>query len=172
MYTVWWVIFGRAKFHEKSKSAFRINFCDCHPNDPLDHFQIEVRSEELANCCSNSIDARYSSLLLRCEGEIRFIQTMRFLLASSDKLHFFSEDARSSRRALESRTSSVCPTFMDEVGHTRLHHQLVDISKKGTPEPYELGSYAVDHDHQVQGPLVLVRVRIRVGINFRGWKFS
>ena len=35
---------------------------------------------------------------------------------------------------------------------------------------YELGSYMVDHVHQ--GPLALVCVRIQVGINFRGWKFS
>ena len=55
------------------------------------------QGEELTNCCSNSIDAGYSNLL-RCEGEIRFIRTTPFLLASGDKLYFFSEDARSSRR--------------------------------------------------------------------------
>ena len=31
--TVWWVIFGGAKFREKSKPAFRINVRDRHPNE-------------------------------------------------------------------------------------------------------------------------------------------
>ena len=66
---------------------------------------------------------------------------------------------------MESRTPSACPTFADEVSHTRLYYQLVDISIKATSE---LGSYVVDHAHQ--GPLALVRVHIWVGI-FMGGKF-
>ena len=81
-HTIWRVIFGGAKFREKSKPAFRINFHDynfhdCHPNKraalrsyvctydracPSDRFQIgEERSEELhvTSCCLNSIDAGY-----------------------------------------------------------------------------------------------------------------
>ena len=142
-YTVWRIIFGGANFREKSKPAFRINFNfrDYHPNHrclnewaalrgcmiPSDRFQIEAKSEELTNCCSNSIDAGYSSLLLRCEGEIWFIRISPFLLASSDKLHLFSEDARNShrerralagpwsrgrhRRAQPSQTRSATPNY-------------------------------------------------------------
>ena len=64
----------------------------CHTDQPC---AFSLRS------CSNSTDTAalgYLHLLLRCEGEIRFIQILPFLklLASSDKLHFFiyfGEDA-------------------------------------------------------------------------------
>ena len=160
------------------------NFRDCHLNEraalrgcvcmivltPSNRFQIEARSKELTNCCSNFIDTGYSSLL-RCEGEIRFIRTSPFLLASGDKLHFFSEDARSSRIGntgpLESRTPSACPTFVDEVGHTI---SWLTLAKKRHPSHTTWVATRLTTPHQ--GPLALVRVRIRVGINFRGWKFS
>ena len=96
---------------------------------PSDHFQIEARSEELTSCCLNSIDAGYLSLLLRCEGEIRFIRTSPFLLASSNKLHFFSEDARSShreRRALEVKDNISVPNFR---GRGRPHQTTLSAGR-------------------------------------------
>ena len=80
-------------------------------------------------------------------------------------------------------SSLAYPSLAGENGHTRLRHQLVDISYryKATSESFLLpshivadgswpGSYVVNHTHRYS--LALVRVRIRVSINFRGWKFS
>ena len=165
--TVWWVIFGGAKFCESQNqlselifvilvftTATRTNEWCCaavlNVHASSDRFQIGVRSEELTSCCSNSIDAGYSSLL-RCEGEIQFIRTSPFLLASGDKLKFTSS-ARTLGAVVgntgpllglgveDAISSLVCPTLTDEVGHTRLCHQLVDTSDKATSEPFVVRS--------------------------------
>ena len=86
--------------------------------------------EELASC-SNSIDAAalgYSHLL-RCEGEIRLIQILPFLLASSDKLSLL---CLLRRGYLEQLLYGIGGPW------SRGRHQLVDSSDKEAPEPFSL----------------------------------
>ena len=115
MHTVWRVIFGGAKFREKSKPAFRINFRDYHQNKQAalrtyvwlctpPQARIAFRLRRRANQLLLQLHRRWLlRLLLRCKGELRFIRSSPFLLASGDKLHFFvyfSKDARTETRAL------------------------------------------------------------------------
>ena len=142
--TIWRVILGGAKFHESQSQPSELIFVTATQTNkrhcaavlivhtPSDRFSMEARSEELTSCCSNSIDAGYSSLLLRCEGEM--IHTNRA---------FSSAISISSARTLgavvgntgplpglvvEYTISSLAyPTLTDKVGHTRLRHQLTTL---------------------------------------------
>ena len=115
----------------------------------------------------------YSSLLLRCEGEIRLIQTSPFLVATSltSSVRTFGAVVGNTGSLLglgvkDAIGSLACPILADEVGHTRLCHELVNISDKATSEKCSrmawLGSYTVNLTHQG------ACVQAHTGWHFRG----
>ena len=141
--TVWRVIIVGAKFREKSKTAFWINFmilifvtatqtgsaaqlctytCTYDCARPL----LDRCCEELTSCCSNSIDA---------SPQVWRIDTIYTNLTFSSgqrqqaSLYFIDDTRPREQRALGVEYAIISlayPSLAGEVGHTRLRHQLVD----------------------------------------------